>query len=209
MQCSSPESFRSTEQCHDIEEHRSALRTTLSKIALYNFAAAHQLDTPIELTGRLILCVLLANDGRPLSRTELHQITMVNPLTIDSALINLGQHDEVRALSRDPSEQTVHVLTELGQATALSSESWTTSFYHFADYGSDAGVQDLLAQLQQRIRRLVTVKAIPILRTCIACEFFLPAARNHSHLPSGHCHLLNIPLTVHITPAATAGNQAP
>ena len=209
MQCSSPESFRSTEQSHAIQEHRSALRTTLSKITLYNFAAAHQFDTPIELAGRLILCVLLANDGRPLSRIALHQVTMINPLTIDSALIHLGQHDEVRPLILGTSEKTVHELTEQGKATALSSDSWTTSFYQFAEYGSDDGVRDLLAQLQQRIRSLITANAIPLLRTCIACDFFLPAARNHSHLLSGHCHFLNIPLPVHITPAAEAENPAP
>ena len=87
MQCSSPESFASVDHAQPGEEHRSVLRTTLSKITLYNFAAAHRLDTPIELTERLLLRILLANEDRHLSRTELHKITKINPSTIDSALL--------------------------------------------------------------------------------------------------------------------------
>ena len=48
MQCSSPESFASVDHAQPGEDHRSVLRTTLSKITPYNFAAAHSLDTPIN-----------------------------------------------------------------------------------------------------------------------------------------------------------------
>ncbi|MBL8072637.1 MAG: hypothetical protein JNM35_16275, partial [Nitrospira sp.] len=128
MQCSSPESFNPVDQAQSVDEHRSALRITLSKVSLYGFASAHRLDTPIKLAERLILCVCLANEDRPLTRLELYEITMINPFTIDSALIHLVQRDEVHMVPQQTGDQAVYGLTALGQTVAVSLDSWTASF---------------------------------------------------------------------------------
>jgi hypothetical protein len=162
MQCSSPESFNPVDQAQSVDEHRSALRITLSKISLYGFASAHRLDTPIKLAERLILCVCLANEDRPLTRLELYQITMINPFTIDSALINLVQRDEVHMLS--PSRRVIR--PSMGSPRSdrpwrSRLDSWTTSFYQYARCGSVAGVRDLVHQLQQAIRNMIATDSTP------------------------------------------------
>lgn len=209
MQCSSPESFNSVDQAHSADDHRSALRTTLSKIALYNFAAEHRLDTPIELAERLILCVSLANEDRPLTRLELRQITMINPFTIDSALINLVQRDEVHMILQQTSDQAVYGLTALGQTVAVSLDSWTTSFYQYARCGSDTGVRDLLHQLQQAIRNMIATDTIPTMRTCIACEYFSSAAHALDPQTAGYCRFLRTPLSIQRTKSAAPGIHTP
>ena len=209
MQCSSPESFNPVDQAQPAEEHRSALRITLSKIALYNFAAAHRLDTPIRLAEHLILCVCLANENRPLTRLELYQITMINPFTIDSALINLVQRDEVDMVPQQTSDQAVYRLTALGQTVAVSLDSWTTSFYQYARCGSDTGVRDLLHQLQQAIRKMIATDTIPTMRTCIACEYFSSAAHTLEQQTGGYCRFLSTPIPIQTTKSSTADPHTP
>lgn len=204
MQCSSPESFASVDHAQPGEDHRSVLRTTLSKITLYNFAAAHSLNTPIELTERLLLCILLANEDRHLSRTELHQITKINPSTIDSALLNLEQRNEVHTLPQHAPEQTSYELTASGHTVAISLESWTTSFYRYAECGSDAGVRDLLHQLQRAIYSLIATNTIPTTRACIACDFFAPESQT-----GGYCRFLSTPLTIQTTRPTASDTRTP
>ena len=204
MQCSSPESFASVDHAQPGEDHRSVLRTTLSKITLYNFAAAHSLDTPIELTERLLLCILLANEDRHLSRAELHQITKINPSTIDSALLNLEQRNEVHTLPQHAPEQTSYELTASGHTVAISLESWTTSFYQYAECGSDAGVRDLLHQLQRAIYSLIATNTIPTTRACIACDFFAPESQT-----GGYCRFLSTPLTIQTTRPTASDTRTP
>jgi len=209
MQCSSPESPDSVDQAHPADDHRSALRITLSKIALYNFAAAHRLDTPIRLAEHLILCVCLANENRPLTRLELYQITMINPFTIDSALINLVQRDEVDMVPQQTSDQAVYRLTALGQTVAVSLDSWTTSFYQYARCGSDTGVRDLLHQLQQAIRNMIATDSLPIIRTCIACEYFSSAAHALDPQTAGYCRFLSTPLPIRTAKSAAPDTHTP
>jgi len=204
MECSSPESFASVDQVQPGEELRSVLRTTLSKITLYNFAVTHTLDTPIELTERLLLCIFLANEDRPLSRTELHQITKINPFTIDSALLNLEQRNEVYTLPHEAPDQTSYELTASGYTLALSLETWTTSFYQYAQCGSDTGVRDLLRQLQKAIYSLITTSTMPTTRTCIACEFFAPESQT-----GGYCRFLTTPLPTQTTKPTASNTRTP
>jgi DNA-binding PadR family transcriptional regulator len=161
MQCSSPESFASVDHAQPAKIIGLCSAQHFAKITLYNFAAAHSLDTPIELTERLLLCILLANEDRLLSRTELNQITKINPSTIDSALLNLEQRNEVHTLPQHAPEQISYELTASGHTVAISLESWTTSFYQYAECGSDAGVRDLLHQLQRAIHSLIATKHNP------------------------------------------------